>query len=330
MNREQAILLPKSATAGRCEVDSKTLLTLGTKTYEALNYAWTVLLVQASLLAKEVIARGVSEGAKHIEAEARETLRNYRMWREELTAIESEIVRRIWRNSTNGNFAKFKIGLFNNDRQMQDQALRNLQRILRGIPWTNDWFHPEGPHGMDSLTNLLLAKELTKCEHLDLGTTLEHAMNNKFAYLYVAEKRDFLDEVDKYRRRPFETYREVDEPNDGIDQAEEAGYNSENPIIENLDREKVIFRLREAASEEGNRVDQGILLYSANLYGDVRLLTEGCKAELVNQISNNLGVTRQYVRRRLAEGPVFAKIRKALGPTEALPRVILTDGDEKQ
>lgn len=153
-------------------IDSTTLLKEGTKTHELCYLTWAVLLVQASLLVKEVTANGVSEKAKHIEAEARETLDRYRILRRELTLIEAEMVRRIWRNGTNGNFAKFKLGVLRNDWKAQEEALQELQKILGSIPWKKGWFHPEGHHGIDSMTNLLLAKELDRHQHLELQTTV--------------------------------------------------------------------------------------------------------------------------------------------------------------
>jgi hypothetical protein len=75
MNPEQAVSLEKPPVVDYCEVESKTLLNEGAKTHEALNYACAVLMLRVSLLVKEVTTTGVSESAKHIEAEARETLR---------------------------------------------------------------------------------------------------------------------------------------------------------------------------------------------------------------------------------------------------------------
>ena len=231
------------------KVDSKTLLREAVKTHEALYYAWAVLLVQASLLSKEVIASGMSESARHIEAQGKETLQKYRMWREELKVIESEIVRRVWDNKTNGYFGKLKIGLLRNDGDAQDEAMQNLYRIFGSIPWKKGWFHPERRAGIDSLTNHLVAEELAKYEHLSLPTTLEYAMNNKFAYLHVAYERDFLDEIDKYRRRPFERYLEpgviVDESDGSEGQAEEVQQDGEWRIIDNIDRERRVIRLRD-------------------------------------------------------------------------------------
>ena len=330
MNIGKVISSGKTQVEDYSKVDPKTLLNEGAKAHETLNYAWAVLLLQVSLLVKEVTANGVSERAKHIEAEAAETLREYRILRSEATAIESEIIRRIWHNKTNGYFAKFKIGLLRNDYKAQEEALWRLQKVLGSIPWTNEWFHAEGNHGMDSLTNLLLAKELPKYQNLDLPATLEYAMNNKFGYLYLALKRDFLDEIDKYRSRPFERYRELDEPNESEGQAGDARDNPDNLIIENLDRERRVIRLREAANKETNTLDQRIIGHAADLLADNHLLVNASRAGVVTQVCADFGVTPQYLRRRLGTDRLLARVKQALQLTDARSRLVLSDTAKKK
>jgi hypothetical protein len=298
------------------KVDSRTILKEYAAARGCLLYVRVALKHQLSLLDKEFTAKGPSEAVTPLAERVLDIVADHAMLVRRIAAIECEVNRRTSRNAVNQSFGQLKIGVLRNDFESQKEALRRLCRLFASVPWKNDWFHKEDRDGINSLTNLLLAKELDRHQNLDLPSTIERMMDNGFAYLYCAFLRDFMDEMDKTGSRPFERQMEVDELNPDTSKLD--------LVDDRIHLEKLVIRLRETAMKLDDSVDRKIVLQFADLLGDphsLNLSDRAIRAPLVRDVADETGFTLQGVRRRLIRGTTLPVLRQVLG--------VEPDDDEK-
>jgi len=145
-------------------------------------------------------------------------------------------------------------------------------------------------------------------------------MENRFAYLYSAYKRDVIDEIRKAKIRPFETM--------GLDELlkqEEKGSEAQAAAMEEpLHRGKLVIRLCESAAEIENPTDRGIICGVGRALLDADKLRESdsqLRADFVNQIASETDVTPQNVRKRLLTGTALPTIKRILNPGEPWERI---------
>jgi hypothetical protein len=307
MTLGELVLLGKPHVKDYSKVDSRTLLNEGAKSHEALKYIRAALELQLSSLDKEFKASGLSEATVQIAQRVNETVRDFRMFAREVAAIEREVLRRMSHNVTNWKFGLLHIGILRDDYGLREEACKALRNIFGSIPWKRDWFHKERRDGINSLTNLLLAKELNKHRHLDLPSTIERMMDNGFAYLHCAYERDFMDEMDKVSSRPFESQLEVDELIPDTSRMDS--------VDDRIHLDRLEIRLREAAMKQDHPVDREIILGCADVLGDRHLLNSGdraIRAPLVENVACKTGFSPQGVRGRLIRGTTLPVLKKVL------------------
>jgi hypothetical protein len=189
---------------GYAHLDSETILweyAAARESYDALRLE---LENQIASLKKSFAPTDRSEAAMEAVGRILDLFHEGNLLCNRITAITRVVVARISTNAVNRYFGLLKIGDLQGDLGLQKDAVNHLYDLFGSIPDKNGWFHKERRDGADGITNLLLAKELSKYRDLNLPSTLEHMMDRRFAYLYRAYERDFIDEMKKTRRRPFE------------------------------------------------------------------------------------------------------------------------------
>lgn len=307
-------------------LDSETLLweyVAARESYEKLRLN---LESQIAALTKESAER--SEAAMETRWRMLGLFHDANLLLKRITAITRVVVGRFSRNAVNRYFGLLKIGDLQGDVEAQDVALRNLYNLFASIPPKNGWFHPENRDGLKGIAHLLLTKELNKHRDLDLRAVLKHMMDNRFAYLYVACQRDFIDFVRERERQAPESVLPLDELEQGARATD---------LVEDIHCRQLSIRLRELAPQEDNLVRREIIHSVADLLGDRDSLSRDdrvIRAELVSQVSGKCGVRKQWVRRCLTEGTVLSTVKQVLSSEGLRPkdgfRVILTEDDEEK
>jgi DNA-directed RNA polymerase specialized sigma24 family protein len=127
-------------------------------------------------------------------------------WLAVTQAATRVIFTRIKKNGTNSNFGFLLLGMLLGNKALYQQCHSELELIALSIPYKKkNWFHPNATDIWRNLANEVLDSELIKHQHLEVNAVLERMIENRFAYLYVAFKREFIDELRKlYRRRSRE------------------------------------------------------------------------------------------------------------------------------
>jgi hypothetical protein len=290
------------------QVDSRTILITYLAARERMLSLRLALEHELSLLDKEFAASGPSEAVTQIAEGVLDIVAEHARLLRRTAAILCEVNRRTSKNGINQSFGQFKIGNLRNDFDSQKEALQRLHTLFDGIRRNKDWFHKERREGINSLANELTTKELNRHQNLDLPNTIEHMMDNKFAYLGCAFVRDFMDEMDKVSRRPFENQLEVDELKPDTSKLD--------LIDDGIHQEKLVVRLRETAMKQDDPVDRRIVLGFADLLGDRHsrnLSDRAIRAPFVKVVADETGFTKQGVRRRLMRGTTLPALKQALG-----------------
>jgi hypothetical protein len=295
MNFVELIMMDVNGVgAGYALMDSETLL----REYAAVRQSYDGLRLeletQTASLAKRFKPSDKSEAAMETAGRILDLFSEANLVLKRITAITREVIARSSNNAVNRYFGLLKISDLQGDLELQKDALKHLYGLFASIPGKKGWFHKEKWDGFKGIANLLLAKELSKYSDLDLGSTLRRMMDNQFAYLYCAYQRDFIDEMRKMRRRPFETYVEPDEL--------EGGRAELDSVDDRIHMEQLNIRLREAALKQDHPVDREIILCSADilrgrdfLNSDDRAIT----APLVSRVADETGFSKQGVGKRL-------------------------------
>jgi hypothetical protein len=298
---------------GYDHLDSETLLweyAAACESYDALRLE---LENQISSLTKGFAPTDMSEAAMEAVGRILDLYQECNLLLKRITAIRRVVVARISSNAVNRYFGVLKISDLQGDLELQNEAVKHLYSLFASIPGKKGWFHKEKRDGVYGIADLLLANELQKYKNLDLRSSLQSMMDHRFAYLYCAYERDFIDEMRKARARPFE------KPTDpGVLEEQRAAFLGgevvEIGLTDQIEQEQLLIRLRKGATQQDHPVDRKIIQCSADMLEDPDLLDlddRAIRARLVSRVADETGFTKQGVRRRLIKGttlPVFKRV----------------------
>jgi hypothetical protein len=189
---------------GYARLDSETLLWEYAAARESYDGLRLELETQIASLATRFEPTDRSEAVMETAGRILDLFGEANLLLKRITAITREVIARISSNAVNRYFGLLKIGDLEGDLKLQDDAVKHLYSLFGSIPGKREWFDKEKRDGFKGIANLLLTKELRKYSELDLPSTLQQMMDKRFAYLHCAYERDFIDEMNKTRRRPFE------------------------------------------------------------------------------------------------------------------------------
>jgi hypothetical protein len=120
-----------------------------------------------------------------------------------LAATTSEMMRRVERNFANSSFGLLLLGHVTGDRSMERDSYERLHKLAFGIlkqNWPGYARHSEHPTVWTDCVTDVVVEELAKHRHLQPLEVWERILDNGFAYLYTAFKRQFQDEWRGYLR----------------------------------------------------------------------------------------------------------------------------------
>jgi hypothetical protein len=116
----------------------------------------------------------------------------------------AEAKRRFRGNFTNRHFGFFLLAVSMGNIELELQSYMHLQRLAFGIlkkAWSGHFWHPDHPNVWHQCISDVLAAEVQKHGGLRPAEVLERMSENGFAYVYIALKREFIDEWRNLYRR---------------------------------------------------------------------------------------------------------------------------------
>ncbi len=120
-----------------------------------------------------------------------------------LAAVEKEICRRLERNFANRQFGLFLLAVKSSDAQLELESYKQLKQLGFGIlnkVWPGYSWHPDHPDVWVECIGDVLLKEVQRHQSLQPVEIWERILDNRFAYLHIALKREFTDEWRNYYR----------------------------------------------------------------------------------------------------------------------------------